>query len=87
MMRARLTYYLLSSLTTFLGDKSWGFAGERVEITREELILKLFLLTLSSFPQGGVIHITVSHLTDGVHGVQRGGSYRYWVNTTGNPGL
>lgn len=73
-MRAKLTYYLLSSLTTYLGDQSWGFAGERVEISREELILKLFLLTLSSSPQAGVIHITVSHLTDGVHGVQRGGS-------------
>ena len=72
--RAKLTYYLLSSLTTYLGDQSWGFAGEKVEISREELILKLFLLTLSSSPQAGVIHITVSHLTDGVHGVQRGGS-------------
>ena len=74
MTRAKLTYYLLSSLTTYLGDQSWGFAGEKVEISREELFLKLFLLTLSSSPQAGVIHITVSHLTDGVHGVQRGGS-------------
>lgn len=72
MTRAKLTYYLLSSLTTFLGDQSWGFAGERVEIKREKVILKLFLWTLSSSPHAGVIHITVSRLTDGVHGVQRG---------------
>lgn len=68
MTRAKLTYYLLSSLTTFLGDQSWGFAGERVEIKREKVILKLFLRTLSSSPQAGVIHITVSRLTDGCTG-------------------
>ena len=59
-----------TSLTTFLGDQSWGFVEDGVEIKREKIIFKLCFLPLCSSPKAGVIHITFSHLTDGPHGVQ-----------------